>query len=754
MSKKTLVQPQNDSNIQFTNSQNSAFSQSRNKLIASARKHVTTNGLKNNILSVISKNDYVHYTNQNNIKRLFRNKKQIVRFINYSQISNSMQVSYSTQNNFVNKSSRLMSNINFKNNNTTESNSNNLKIQCSNNKLLHRYNCYSRLRLIKNISIPNIIQGSINETVFIEFRQFSHLEFLVRNMLINFPSWSHTVVCGNLNYTFMQTMCNAISNNIKIIKLDINNLTPSDYSKLLMSKTFWLNFTGEKLLLYQEDTMLFHNRIDEFLKYDYVGASWPTDQDDNSYGVGNGGFSLRTKAKMIECIEKVNPKTNLKLGKSTINYMKNTKSYHIPEDVYFSKSLIDYKLGSVATRNVADRFSQETQLCKNSLGGHCFWLANGNNIDIGILYNKIAVYSPYEYSIGGGESYISAIISFFIKNGTREVYFFNKTRDELFYKTLEHYFNAQERSRIVKKNYQDIIMYKNKFDFFIHMSNNKESEFNFRLGKKQIYHCQFPFDFNKRWTSNINLKNNYDMIIVNSEFTFNYYKNCSKYIFNPYKIRILYPCCVNNTDVNKVNNSVLTKNNEKIIFVTIGRIFKNEKMTNSKYHDKIINVFNRLSKEYTNFELHVIGSVKSERWLQYLNNIKCRNVFIHPNLKNEEKNKILKIANYIIHAAGMGDNEKVIPFVFEHFGISVIEGLTYNCIPICTNGGFPRFYIKHEDNGYLFKDENDLYNIIYSILNKTTIIDVNKAIDINKAIVERFNYNNYCSTLASIILSM
>ena len=26
------------------------------------------------------------------------------------------------------------------------------------------------------------------------------------------------------------------------------------------------------------------------------------------------------------------------------------------------------------------------------------------------------------------------------------------------------------------------------------MSNNKESEFNFRLGKKQIYHCQFPFD--------------------------------------------------------------------------------------------------------------------------------------------------------------------------------------------------------------------------------------------------------------------
>ena len=297
-------------------------------------------------------------------------------------------------------------------------------------------------------------------------------------------------------------------------------------------------------------------------------------------------------------------------------------------------------------------------------------------------------------------------------------------------------------------------MYKHQFDFFIHMSNNKESEFNYRLGTKQIYHCQFPFDFNTRWNSNVNFKNNYDMVIVNSEFTFNYYKNCSKYIYNPYKIRILYPCCVNNTDVNNNNNIILNKSSEKIIFVTIGRIFENEKMANNKYHDKIINVFNRFSKEYSNFELHVIGSVKSERWLQHLNSIKGSNVFIHPNIKNEEKNEILANANYIIHAAGMDENESSVPFVFEHFGISIIEGLSYNCIPICTNGGFPRFYIKNGENGYLFKDSNELYNIISKILNKTTILDVNKAININKGIVERFNYNNYCSTLASIILSM
>ena len=39
-----------------------------------------------------------------------------------------------------------------------------------------------------------------------------------------------------------------------------------------------------------------------FLEYDYIGAPWPIDQDEHvnqkEYGVGNGGFSLRSKSKM------------------------------------------------------------------------------------------------------------------------------------------------------------------------------------------------------------------------------------------------------------------------------------------------------------------------------------------------------------------------------------------------------------------------------------------------------------------------
>ena len=52
----------------------------------------------------------------------------------------------------------------------------------------------------------------------------------------------------------------------------------------------------------------------------------------------------------------------------------------IPEDVFFSKSMIDFNIGKVADWEIARNFSQETQLSKNPLGGHQFWLAGQHNI--------------------------------------------------------------------------------------------------------------------------------------------------------------------------------------------------------------------------------------------------------------------------------------------------------------------------------------------------------------------------------------
>ena len=287
-------------------------------------------------------------------------------------------------------------------------------INCKND---FRRICLDNIPIIRNIIIPKIEKFIKNETVYIEFRIFNHAEYLIRNMLIKLPTWSHTVICGNQNYYHLKEICNNISDKIRIIRLDIDNLNTAQYSDLLMTKSFWNNFYGEKILLYQEDSYIFHNQIEPFLNYDWVGAPWPIHQDENinqrKYGVGNGGFSLRSKSKMIECIEKVNWKTDLILGPQLKQYMKDTNNYIIPEDVFFSKCLLEKNIGFVAPRKVAQHFSQETQPGINPLGGHNFYLAD--NL-LRPEYNTMQLKSTEYYSTVSHRGGWNTVIKYGINN--------------------------------------------------------------------------------------------------------------------------------------------------------------------------------------------------------------------------------------------------------------------------------------------------------------------------------------------------
>ena len=263
------------------------------------------------------------------------------------------------------------------------------KIKCTCMNENHRSKCLQKLPIINKIMLPPKIK-SIHETVLIEFRPFPHLEFLIKNMILQFPYWSHTVVCGVLNASLISSW----NLNINIIKLPIQNLTPSSYSSLLLTPHFWKQFQGEHLLIYQEDSMIFHNKIQPFLMYDYVGAPWPVHQNDNKMGVGNGGFSLRKKSAMLKCLATL-PPNQIKLETSTLDYMKSTNSTCVPEDVYFSKTLIDYDIGSVAPRHVALDFSQETQKSEHPLGGHQYWLAGDipfAGIELGTNYYTMSTH--------------------------------------------------------------------------------------------------------------------------------------------------------------------------------------------------------------------------------------------------------------------------------------------------------------------------------------------------------------------------
>jgi hypothetical protein len=168
-------------------------------------------------------------------------------------------------------------------------------------------------------------------------------------------------------------MSNSISPNINVIKIDLDNLLVNDYNNLLSSIDFWKLLKGEKILIYQEDSIMFKNNINNFLVYDYIGAPFPKYVNDTPNLVGNGGFSLRSKSKMISVINKISIHDTV-FNSSTLLYMKNNGLTTPPEDVYFSKNLQVYKIGNVADWDTAYKFSSESMFNPNSFGCHQLWV--------------------------------------------------------------------------------------------------------------------------------------------------------------------------------------------------------------------------------------------------------------------------------------------------------------------------------------------------------------------------------------------
>jgi len=116
-----------------------------------------------------------------------------------------------------------------------------------NNKEEFRNFLSKHINFIKDIKLPEFCENSFYESVLIEYRCLPHLEFLIRNTIIKLSEkWSHTVICGNLNYDFILNICCSISKKIKVIKTDYDNLYSSEYSKFLTSQDFWNLLVGEK----------------------------------------------------------------------------------------------------------------------------------------------------------------------------------------------------------------------------------------------------------------------------------------------------------------------------------------------------------------------------------------------------------------------------------------------------------------------------------------------------------------------------
>jgi len=181
----------------------------------------------------------------------------------------------------------------------------------------------------------NYVESKYKYTaIIVEPREHKALDYVLTNFYNNLSDeWQIIIFHGKNNLDFINNIINKFDKNrIQLINLNVNNLSIIEYSKLFYKKWLYDNIPTETFLVFQVDTLIcprYKHIINDFLKYDYVGAPWDEKiihDIKTLYGgkdlVGNGGLSIRKKSKMLEILNE--------------HSFYHKQGWLINEDIYFS----------------------------------------------------------------------------------------------------------------------------------------------------------------------------------------------------------------------------------------------------------------------------------------------------------------------------------------------------------------------------------------------------------------------------------
>jgi hypothetical protein len=122
-----------------------------------------------------------------------------------------------------------------------------------------------------------------------------------------------------------------------------------DYNNVLTNPAFWRACMYDRVLIFQHDSGLLKEGIEEFLVWDFIGA-WIK----NIPGCMNGGLSIRNPKVMYDIC---------------LNHPYKGMAEHGNEDIYFCNKMreLGYKLPNKETCN---KFAVETEFEFGSVGYH------------------------------------------------------------------------------------------------------------------------------------------------------------------------------------------------------------------------------------------------------------------------------------------------------------------------------------------------------------------------------------------------
>lgn len=321
---------------------------------------------------------------------------------------------------------------------------------------------------------------------------------------------------------------------------------------------------------------------------------------------------------------------------------------------------------------------------------------------------KIAIYSPYLDTAGGGEKYILTIAEAFSQTDEVSVLL----DDHLFELGIENI-----KSKIQKLHGLDLskvnfieapigkgssflsrIIFLKKYDWLIYLTDG--SVF-YSTAKNNVIHFQVPFENAPKgvW-GNLKLKS-WNVAIYNSDFT-------KESVEKNWKIRgeVIYP------PVSVDKFKILHKKKQ---ILSVGRFFG---YLQDKKHRFLIESFKELVDKFNldDWSLILVGGA-GEGDKEYLNDLRKTaenyRIEFYTNAPFDDIVKIYGESQIYWHASGFEETD---PKKFEHFGITTVEAMSAGCVPVVINKGGLKEIVENKVSGYLWDNKEELLSLTHQLV--------------------------------------
>lgn len=227
------------------------------------------------------------------------------------------------------------------------------------------------------------------------------------------------------------------------------------------------------------------------------------------------------------------------------------------------------------------------------------------------------------------------------------------------------------------------------------------------FGHFNIYMCQFPFDLERTYApESASLLMSYDLVWLNSEYSWKWYHHFvwpqleesvqSFYAYSATRegiagdpwpdIQVLYPPVTLHT-CESIEDSFRTRGCQSIVL--LGRFFEGRQ---SKGHSLAIELIRSIIQSYPDLciTLDLVGNIQPGH-SKYVEKLRAQAVDLpvtfYPSVDSAAMKALMCSASVQWHLTGAVTDELSDPASIEHFGMSVVEGMSAGIIPVVLNRG-------------------------------------------------------------------